>query len=277
MGRWCVALVLTASMATSSAALADDSTWHTYAALRNDAFTDLTPPLDDQGFTHDNAFSLVRTRGDLGFGGRFMHRWLTSNVDYRRWDQLEVVSLVEWRVPTPTIGDLPFRIDTIGRFGPTLGGNFGGRYLQNGWHSLSGTGPTLESGYLADDYPGDRRIGVLAGARGRLQLGDDRLQGYAIVDVQAGLGGGVSSFETVLGGASSARHLGAHVELAASRYHVSDDNLALPGGYGRGWQLEWRIGFHIAWSRFRVSYEYRANEGGSDEPIGVIAFESWRR
>jgi hypothetical protein len=28
----------------------------------------------------------------------------------------------------------------------------------------------------------------------------------------------------------------------------------------------------VAWSRYRLSYEYRANEGGSGEPIGVLAF-----
>ena len=27
------------------------------------AFTDLTPPLDDQGFTHDNVVSIVRAHG----------------------------------------------------------------------------------------------------------------------------------------------------------------------------------------------------------------------
>src|SRR5258707_10372184 len=28
--------------------------------------------------------------------------------------------------------------------GPSFGGNFGGRYLQNGWHTISRTGPTLD-------------------------------------------------------------------------------------------------------------------------------------
>ena len=267
-------VALLACLAHAGLVAADEApTWTTYAALRNDAFTDLTPPLDDQGFTHDNLVSLVRTHSALGFGGRAMHRWLTSNADYRRWDQLEIVALVEWR---PALASSLTHIDTQGRLGPTLGGNFGGRYLQNGWHSVSGTGPTLEQGGLANDYAGDRSIGLVAGVRGRGQLGDDRLRGYAVMDGQVGLGGGVSTIETALGGSASARHIGAHVEIAVTRYHASDELLALPGGYGSGWQLEWRAGVHVAWSRFRVSYQYRANEGGSGEPIGVIAFQSIR-
>ncbi len=257
----------------ANATAGDAATWHTYAALRNDAFTDLTPPLDDQGFTHDNVFQLVRARGELGFGGRFMHRWLTSNVDYRRWDQLELTALAEWR---PALDLARIHIDTQGRLGPTFGGNFGGRYLQNGWHAISGTGPTLDSGNLADDYFGARRFGVLAGARARGTLGNERLNGYAIIDGQVGLGAGVSSVETAVGGSASTRHVGSHVEIAVTRYRVSDELLALPGGYGAGWQLEWRAGIHVAWSRFRISYQYRANEGGSGEPIGVIAFQSRR-
>ena len=42
--------------------------WHTYAAFRNDVFTELDPPIDDLGFTHDNVFSLRRQRGDTTFG-----------------------------------------------------------------------------------------------------------------------------------------------------------------------------------------------------------------
>lgn len=254
-------------------AMADDRdgvAWHTYAAFRNDAFTELDFPVDDVGFTHDSVVSVVRARGDLGFGGAFMHRWLTSNRDFRRWDQLDLLAVVDKR----WLG-APVRLDTRGRLGPTFGGNFGGR--QNGWHELSRTGGTLEHGSLADDYPGDRRVGLVVGGRGRAQLGEDRLHGYGIFDGQAGLGAGVSSIETALGGSASTRHVGAHLEIAVTRYRVTDPLLALPGGYGSGWQLEWRVGVHVAWSRFRVSYQYRANEGGSGEPIGVLAFESVRR
>jgi hypothetical protein len=261
------------ALVTMAATSARAETWHTYAAFRNDAFSELELPLDDQGFTHDNVFQLVRADGDLGFGGRAVHRWITSTIDRRRWDQVDVVALAEYRVPLAT--PLPLRIDTQGRLGPTLGGNFGGRYLQNGWHALTNSGPTLDEG-LANDYPGSRELGVLAGARARAQLGDAGVHGYAVIDGQLALAAGVSSLEAMLGGTAGTRHVGAHVEVALTGYRVSDELLALPGGYGAGWQLEWRAGVHVAWSRFRLTYQFRANEGGSGEPLGVIAFQSRR-
>ena len=248
-------------------------TWHTYAAFRNDAFSELTPPFDDWGFTHDNVFSLVRRDNARGYGGRFLHRWITSTTDRRRWDQLEVVALAEQMLVLD--GALPLFASLEERLGPTFGGNFGGQFLQNGWHAISGTGPTVEQG-LANDYPGDREVGVVAGGRARAQIGEARVHGYAHVDGQVGLAAGVSSFETAIGGTAGMRYVGLHAELALTRYRVSDAYLALPGGYGSGWQFEWRAGVYVAWSRFRVSYQYRANEGGSGEPIGVIAFQSVR-
>lgn len=273
MIRWCIAVTLLVAAPTARADSDAPPRWRTYAAFQNDVFTEVSPPIDDFGFTHDNVLSIVHTPGDLGFGGRAMHRWITSNRDYRRWDRVELVGLVEKRWP-----GLPIMLDTQGRVGPTLGGNFGGRYLQNGWHSVSGTGGTLEMGALANDYPGDRSVGLLVGGRGRAQLGDERLHGYTVLDGQLNAGGGgVSSGEAALGGSASTRHVGMHAEIAISRYRVSDEWLALPGAYRSGWQLEWRVGVHVAWSRFRVLYEYRANEGGSGEPIGVVAFEAVRR
>jgi hypothetical protein len=263
--------ILLAIIALGGAAHAE--TWHTYAAFRNDVFSELDPPFDDQGFTHDNVFSLVRREEDRGFGGRFVHRWITSNVDRRRWDQLEVVALADQALTLDAA--LPLRASFEERLGPTLGGDFGGQYLQNGWHELTGTGPTVYEG-LANEYPGDRQFGVVVGGRARAQLGNDRVHGYAHVDGQLGLAAGVSSLETALGGTAGTRHVGLQLELAVTRYRVTDDNLGLPGGYGRGWNFEWRAGAYVAWSRFRVSYQYRANEGGSGEPIGVLAFQSVR-
>lgn len=247
---------------------ANTVTWHTYAAFRNDAMSELVPPLDDQGFTHDNAFTLRRQDGRVAFGGGFLHRWITSRRDRRRWDQLDIVALVErtW----------PHQIVTTARLGPTLGGNFGGRFLQNGWHVLTNTGPTLDEG-LQDTYPDGRKLGVLVGLRTRAMVGDERLHGYGVVDAQLAVGQtGVTSIEAAAGGSASTRHVGAHVEVVVTRYHVNDPLLALPGGYRPGWQFEWRVGVHVAWSRFRLSYQYRANESGSGEPIGVIAFQSRR-
>lgn len=248
----------------------DDTHWLTHAAFRNDVLSSLDRPVDDAGFTHDNVFSLRRITGDVGFGGSFLHRWLTSRVDRRRWDQVELLALAEHRWS---------RLVVIGRLGPVLGGNFGGRRLQNGWHELTGWGPTLEEG-LQSDYPDARRAGVLAGGRARVAwthaAGRFALEGATHLDGQLALHTGVSSGELGGRGTIAIRHLALHVEAAISRYRVSDPMLALPGGYRDGFQLEWRAGLQLRWSRFALGYEYRANEGGSGEPVGVVAFSSRR-
>jgi hypothetical protein len=251
-----------------------------YAALQNDVFTELIPPIDDTGFTHDNVLAIGVERGDCVLGGKIFDRWITSKTDRRRWDQLDLFATFEqilW--PAPVI-DAPavssrWRLSGQARVGPTFGGNFGGRYLQNGWHSISGTGPTVVEG-LANQYPGDTTVGIVGGARAHANLvtSQDNVRSnlYANVDGQGSIGAGVSSLECSLGGWVGAHNVGAHVEAAVTRYHVADPNLALSGGYGLGWQFEWRAGIDLTWSRYRLAYEYRANEGGSGEPIGVVAF-----
>jgi hypothetical protein len=268
--------------------------WLTYAAFRNDVFTELDPPIDDFGFTHDNVFALRRQAGTDTFGGSFVHRFITSRQDRRRWDLIEVFAT----------GERSFALDRISlaatlRTGPTLGGNFGGRYMQNGWHAISKTGPTVDEG-LANNYPDDRELGFVVGGRARASIsaaGADtslapaRLsaagadtsiaraltQAYSFVDGQFALGGtGVTSMQAALGGNLASEHLGAHIELAIARYHVGDPNLALPGAYRTGWQFEWRVGVDVHWSRFRLGYEYRANESGSGEPMGLLEVSTTR-
>ena len=241
-------------------------TWRMRAALDNDAFTSVVPPLDDLGFTNDFALALKRVSGGYAFGGAVFHRMLTSRLGPERWDQLDIVGTAEREV-VPGFGLRAW-------LGPTFGGNFGGRAIQNWWHGWSGTGPTIEQG-LAHVYPGDRRIGVLAGVRGTFERGP----AYVIGLGQLALGQtGVTHAELTAGVrpnmAVRCTTLGAHGEVALGAYHVGDPNLALPGGYHNGPQLEWRVGVDVAWSRYAVSYEYRANEGGSGEPIGVIAFDA---
>ena len=259
-------------------------------------FTDLIPPMDDRGFTHDNVFVLRRRTGIYTFGGGFVHRFITSRIDRRRWDLVELFATAEheWQ----PFGDRSLATGAL-RAGPNLGGNWGGRYLQNGWHEISETGPTVDEG-LANHYPGDHTYGFIVGARVRASIGDgarasigdavrasihdgarirsqDRLQAYSFVDGQLALGGtGVTQMEAALGGSAASKHFGAHVEVALTRYHVGDPNLALPGAYRTGSQFEWRVGVDVHWSRFRVGYEYRANESGFGEPVGVIEFSSTR-
>ena len=285
MIRGAIALALTVALGRDAAAdekappvaarHADGSEpyWLTYAAFRNDAFTELIPPLDDQGFTHDNVFALRRQTGSDTFGGSFVHRIITSNEDRRRWDLVELFATAErdWLVD----GAHGVHVAAIVRAGPTLGGNWGGRYLQNGWHTISKTGPTIDEG-LANDYPDGRSYAFTAGSRAIATIGD-RLQGYSYIDGQLALGQtGVTSMQAVLGSSATSRHVGAHAEVALAGYHVNEPYLALPGGYGNGFQFEWRLGVEVHWSRFRVGYEYRANEGGSGEPLGMIEFSSTR-
>ena len=119
---------------------------------------------------------------------------------------------------------------------------------------------------------------MIAGARITYEVGIPTIRAYSAAVGQVAIGAtGVTRGE-IAGGTRVYAHLGdvrfsLHGELAVARYHVGDANLAGPRGYGSGFQLEWRVGADIAWSHYRVSYEYRANEGGSGEPIGVLAFD----
>ena len=249
--------------------------WLFYVALRNDAFTQLEFPVDDFGFTHDNVVTLRYQDGDYAYGGGIIDRWITSTMDYRRWDQLEVFAIGERIWIAPLAIDVPHELLVTARAGPSFGGNFGGRYLQNGWHALTNSGATVGNG-LAYIYDGDTRVGFTTGGRARASIGD-RFQAYSYLDGQLALGAtGVTSGQAALGGSINIWYLGAYAELAGSRYHTNDPNLKLPGAYRPGWQLEWRVGIRVRWSRFHIGYEYRANESGSGEPIGVLEFQSRR-
>jgi hypothetical protein len=232
-------------------------------AIGNDVFTEVDPPIDDNGFTNDIDIHFWRPYRDYLVGGRLVHRWITEDTDVpsgRRRDLVDLVATAErpWRFLTGAV-----------RVGPTFTGNLGGRYMQNGWHYLCRCGTLLEDG-LQSEYE-DNDIGALAGARVRAVFGT-WLQAYAFTDGQVSIGTGVSSFETAVGGSVEAAHrFGAHAELAVMRFHVVDERLALPGAYRPGWHGAWRLGVHYARGRVRVDYEYRANESGSGEPFAVIA------
>ncbi|TMQ04527.1 MAG: hypothetical protein E6J90_44180 [Deltaproteobacteria bacterium] len=261
--RW---LPLAAALALCRTASAES--WGGRAAIGNDAFTDVIPPLDDQGFTNDLALEIHHLDDGLALGGSIFHRMITaSDFSRRRWDQLDLRATLAWRWRSA--------IELDAWLGPSFGGNFGGLAIQNTWHRWSGTGPTVNEG-LQNDYPGDRRAGIVAGGRARGSIGGD-LAGYGDATAQLALGStGVTMFTIASGARAQHRWggttIGAHVELAVTGYHVEDPYLALPDGYRAGWQLEWRAGLDIAFGRYRISYEYRANEGGSGEPIGVVAF-----
>jgi hypothetical protein len=284
---------LLALCASASVAFADDKSpplaarpngssephWLTYAAFRNDVFTELDPPIDDVGFTHDNVFALRRQAGRDTLGGSFVHRFITSRVDRRRWDLVELFATGERILMEPE----PLAVTATVRAGPTLGGNWGGRYMQNAFHAITKLGPTVDEG-LANDYPGSREIGFVAGGRARASVSRDRsplrgpaTEAYSFVDGQVAIGGtGVTSMQAAIGGNLASAHVGAHLEIAVARYHVGDPYLALPGAYRSGWQFEWRVGVDVHWSRFRLGYEYRANESGSGEPMGLFEVSTTR-
>lgn len=236
----------------------------------NDAFSELDPPLDDTGFTADLAFAMWRPWGDYDVGGSYVHRWLTAKDSRDREDLVELTATAARRW-----GPRHRELVLGGRTGPVLTGNWGGRWMQNAWHSVSGTGPTLDEG-LADHYPADRALGWLAGVRAAGAWGIPALQAYGVADAQISAGTGVSSIELAAGLRTFVRircvEFGAHVESALDRFHAADDALTLRGGYGTArWERAWRAGVQVAWGRTQIQYEYRANEGGSGEPIGVVA------
>jgi hypothetical protein len=239
-------------------------------AIGNDVFTELDPPIDDAGFTNDIDLHFWRPLRGYLVGGRLIHSWITERTRLpmgRRRDLVDLVATGErtylgWLTPSA-------------RLGPTFTGNLGGRWMQNGWHTLCRCGTLLEDG-LQSKYERDTAIGLLAGAR--VHAGYTLAYGftpYAFVDGQLSLGTGVDTFESTTGLAFEARagrnRFGTHGEVAALRTHVVDDRLALPGGYRPGWHGAWRVGVHFARGRIRIDYEYRANDRGSGEPFGVVA------
>ena len=246
-------------------------------ALGNDTLAGGRPPFDDDGFTHDFDIRFWRPHRGYLVGGRLYDRWITEvprSAGGRR-DLLELVATIERTWPAQLGESLVAGVTVAGRAGPSLTGNLGGRWMQSTFHGLCGCGETLEEG-LQRRYDGDGGIGALLGSSARGSVGVPVAQAYGIVDAQAVLGAGVTFVDAAAGGQLAARiggtELAAHAEVAVIRFHAADDRLALPGGYGTGWQRAYRIGVHVAWSRFRIEYQYRANEGGSGEPIGVLAF-----
>ncbi len=268
MKRALAAIVVVASMASHARA-------DLRFAIRNDVFSELRPPFDDVGFTNDLELAFWRPYRGYVIGGRWLDRLVTEGYGAftpgdRRQDLVELVGTIERTWGEPLLHSLV----VTGRAGSVVTGNWGGRFYQNAFHELCNCGALVGEG-LADRYPEDRAYGALVGARVVASEGIEHAQAYAAVDGQASVGTGVTWIDAAAGGRVRTRirctELGAHAEIAAMRFHVLSDALAIPSGYGEGWQLGWRVGVHVAWGRIRIDYEYRANEGGSGEPVGMIA------
>lgn len=254
-----------------------------YADLRvafgNDTLSELTPPYDDDGFTHDFDIAFTRPFREYIVGGRLYDRWITEvpRTAGGRRDLLELAATVErtWFARLGPEGSGRGSVTGTTRAGPSLTGNLGGRWMQNGFHDLCNCGDTLDQG-LQSRYDGRTGIGALIGTRVRGAIGTPQVQTYGVVDGQAVLGAGVTFVDAAAGFQVATRvgsvELAAHAEAAVMRFHTADERLGLRGGYGSGWQTAYRIGVHVAWSRYRIEYQYRANEGGSGEPIAVVGF-----
>ena len=241
-------------------------------ASGNDVYTELDPPVDDDGFTNDIDIWFWRSHRGYQIGGRLFDRWVTEvpRPAGGRRDLIELVGTIERTWEADSVD-----LTVAGRAGPSFTGNLGGRWMQNGFHKLCGCGASLGQG-LQHRYDGDGGIGALLGSRVRGSVGVPVAQAYGVVDGQAVLGAGVTWIDAAAGGKLTTRigitELSAHGEVAVIRFHAADERLAMSGGYGTGWQTAYRLGVHVAWSRYRIEYQYRANEGSSGEPIGVFAF-----
>jgi hypothetical protein len=234
-------------------------------AIRNDVFTDVTPPADDDGFTHDFDIHFWRPYREYLVGARLVDRWVTERVVYGgiRRDLFDLLATAE-----RTFGDV---LTPSLRIGPTFTGNLGGKVIQNAFHTTCHCGRKLSEG-LQDTYVGDNDIGLVTAARVYAATTvQPWLAPYAFVDGRLSLGTGVSSFESTGGAQFRYWRMAAHVELAFMRFHLVDERFEMAGSYRSGWQFGWRAGLQYEKGRVRIGYEYRANEDGSGEPIGVVA------
>jgi hypothetical protein len=268
------ALVVVLACSVPGVALADElqaveNRWQLDVQWWNDLFVD-PPPADDQGFTNDFLFAFAWKQGDTTARASVFHRMITERYGVRRWDLLELTgsAVRSWQWQR-------LSVEATGRAGLSLAGNFGGLAIQNTWHSVTGSGVTVDEG-LQDTYDGGRRAALLLGARGIGAASFSHGRAYA------GLDGGFNLGSTGVDSASAVTGVVVHwpmwsfsgslqVELAGSRYATADPNLMLRSGYGTdAWQLETRVSLGVNLGRYAFGWKYRSNEGGSSEPVGVL-------
>jgi hypothetical protein len=171
-----------AGVARADSPFAQGRIWEWRAAHGNDALTEVIPPLDDQGITVDLSFALRRWVDPYALGGAARLRVLTERQyirNQRRWDLLELFATADRRWHE--------HVAASARLGIALGGNYGGLAVQDTWHRVSGTGPTVEDG-LQNDYDGDRTFGAAAGGTVRGLVGPAHARGHASLDLQGAAG-----------------------------------------------------------------------------------------
>jgi hypothetical protein len=242
--------------------------WEMQAVIGNDAFDGVLSHTDDDGFTADFAFALWRRRGDVALGGSVLDRMITSRAIMRRTDLLELFARAVWT--------LDEHVAVEGRAGPTIVGDLGGQWVQSRWHRMSGTGPR-DPRETPSIYEHDFRAAGVIGLRGEAGYGGV-LHAYGTLDGQVAVGATGVSFGEAAGGLRAGYRLGpvsagVFGEVALGRYRVEDAELAMPGAYRPGWQVDRRIGVQASVGRYRASFEYHTNETSSGQAFSVITLE----
>jgi len=247
--------------------------WQLDVQWWNDLFAD-PPPADDQGFTNDFLLGFEWAMKSATGRVEVFYRIITERYGIRRWDQVDLTGA--WKTSRRVRG---WDMATSARTGLSLGGSFGGQAIQGTWHRVTGSGITVDQG-LQSLYDGDRRIAVLVGGRGAVSRRLSLVRGRVGIDAQAALGStGVSRMWTYAGATLEVPiqswRLSLDFELVVARYHTSDPNLKLRGGYGTGaWQLEPRLSLAAGVAGHSFGWQYRANESGSGEAVGLFFFRT---
>jgi hypothetical protein len=250
-----------------AATVAHADVWDFEAVLGNDAFDGVLSHPDDNGFTNDLGFAVQRRGRALAIGGSVLDRMITSKAVMRRCDLVEAFARAAW-----VVDGLALEL----RAGPVFAGDLGGLWVQSRWHRLTGTGPR-DPHELPRAYMDELRTGGAGGLRAQAGYGG-ALRAYGTLDGQVAVGDtGVSFGEAAAGLRAAYRvgpiQLGVFGELALGRYHVDDPQLAVPGAYRPGWQIDRRIGVGVAVDHYRAAFEYHTNETSSGEAFSVITFE----
>jgi len=193
---------------------------------------------------------------------------ITSRATMRRTDLIEVFARAALVLDDLAILEL--------RVGPTFVGDLGGQWVQSRWHRMTGTGPR-DPRETPSVYMHELRTAGVVGLRGETGYGGP-LRAYGSLDGQVAVGDTGVSFGEGAGGLRAGVRLGPvelamFGELALGRYHVDDAELAMPGAYRPGWQIDRRIGARVGVGRYRVSFEYHTNETSSGEAFTEIMFE----
>ena len=242
--------------------------WELQAVVGNDAFDGVLSHPDDDGFTNDLAFAARRRRGSLALGGSVLDRMITSRAIMRRTDLIEVFARAALVLDDLAMLEL--------RVGPTFVGDLGGQWVQSHWHRMTHTGPR-DPRETPSVYMHDLRAAGVVGLHAETGYGGP-LRAYSTLDGQVAVGDTGVSFGEGAGGLRAAVRLGPvelamFGEVALGRYDVDDAELAMPGAYRPGWQIDRRIGARVGVGRYRVSLEYHTNETSSGEPFTEIMFE----